>query len=322
MESLARPVSFARALLALSRARQSGVLHVHSELGVCRIAIADGVPRAASSARGTGRALGDALLADGALDPAAHARAVEQQTAPAAPVGGWLVASGLTTRPALEVALRCQLRERVLRLFECRALEYRFVPGAADAGVPWLEEPMSAEQLVLIALRALAARVPVARITRVIPAHELELNSAGRQLTERVALWPDEAVASALLRRGATLHAIARATGGSERALRLCGLLALLSALRVRRVPDGDYALLLRKRAQVRGQGTAHALLDLPRDAEPAQARRALRRLAARVHPDRLAAGAAPSLRRASSEVMSALIEAERELRAEDRVSR
>ena len=82
MESLTRPVSFARALLALSRARQSGVLHVDSELGVCRIAIADGVPRAASMARGTARAIGDALLADGALDPAAHARAVEGQTAP------------------------------------------------------------------------------------------------------------------------------------------------------------------------------------------------------------------------------------------------
>jgi curved DNA-binding protein CbpA len=57
-------------------------------------------------------------------------------------------------------------------------------------------------------------------------------------------------------------------------------------------------------------------LLDLPVDADPADARRALRRLARRVHPDALGPSAPSALRRASSEIMSALIEAERAMRA------
>lgn len=315
---MAQAVSFARALLALERNQRTGVLHVTTEFGVCRIAIADGVPRAANGFPRAQRALGDALCADGALDAAAHASAVLTYDRPRAPIGDWLVERGLTTRPAVEVALRWQLRERVVLLSGCRQLEYRFAPGVADAGVPFIEEPITAPDLVLCAMRARMASVSEERARGMIPLNELGLHPTGREFGRRAALWPQESVAIALLARGATLHAILRATFGSPRALRFVALLALLSALTERQVRGGDYALLLRKRAQLRDRCDAYALLDLPEGALPTQARRALRRLASRVHPDRLGDGASASLRRASSEVMSALIDAERTLRVSD----
>jgi hypothetical protein len=317
MESLSQAVSLARALLSLSRSRQTGVLYVETELGTCRVAVVEGVPRAASALAGVERSLGDALFAEGALDLDAHARAVEHDATAPGPIGDWLIAKGLASRGAVDVALRGQLRERLSRLFMCRKLEYRFARGAADAGVPWIDQPLGAEDVVLLALRERAASVPAARVARVVPRGELVLTASGRHLTARAALWPEESAAAALLLRGATLADVARATSDSLRALRVVALLALLAALREVRVREGDFALLLRKRAQLRGRGAAHALLDVPRDAAPAEARRALRRLAARVHPDRLDPALSPSLRRASSEVMSALIDAERTLRVQ-----
>jgi hypothetical protein len=317
MESMAEAVSFARALLALERARRSGVLHVTTEFGVCRIAMADGVARAASGFPPQ-RALGDALCAGGALDASAHASAVLNHEAPRVPIGDWLVERGLATRPAVEVALRCQLRERIVFLSGCRQLDYRFAPGEADAGMPFIEEPIAAPDLVLCAMRARMASVSDEQARRLIPAHELGLHASGRELGRRAALWPQESVAMALLARGATLDAILRATFGSPRALRLVALLGLLSLLTERQSGASDYALLLRKRAQLRERCDPYALLDLPEGALPTQARRALRRLASRVHPDRLGDGASAALRRTSSEVMSALIDAERMLRASD----
>ena len=318
VEALLQAASFGRVLLALSRGRQTGVMCVGGEFGACWIAIDQGVPRAARFADGAPGALGDTLVAQGALDRDGLARTATDERESSAPVGVWLVERGLVTRSAVEIALRGQLRARIVRLFSCRALEYRFEDGVPDAGVPLIEEPMCAEDIVMIALRAHAGAVPEQRIARVIPAHELELTEAGRRLVQCAALWPEETVAASLLRRGATWAAIARATSGSLRALRWVALLSLLGALRPRRAHAGDFALLLRKRAELRDQKAPHALLDVPQDAGPVEARRALRRLAARVHPDRLGEGASAALRRASNEVMSALIDAERTLRTRD----
>jgi hypothetical protein len=308
---LTAAVSFGRALLALERGRSSGVLHVRSETCACRIVVEHGVVRAVSGVHGAERTLGDALLADGELDVPAHERAVAIGDATSGPIGLWLIERGFASRPAVEVALRRQLRERVVRLFSRENIEYRFEAGAAAQDIVRLTEPIATVDLVLAGMRACLRSWPAQRALGCVRSQALELNATGRAFM-RAALWPDEAVLIGLLARGTTLEALRRASGESVRALRLLAALALLSAVRAPATRETSYTLLVRKRGQLRQGDHAHALLDLPLDAAPADARRALRRLACRVHPDALGPSASDALRRASSEIMSALIEAER----------
>jgi hypothetical protein len=316
MDSLPGAISLARALLSLSRARQTGVLHVESELGGCRLSIVDGVPRAARGLTFEDP-LGDALVREGELDPHAHRVALRESESAHGPVGRWLLDAGLVSRPALELALRRQLRDRVLRVFACHGLDYRFEPGEPEPGAPLIEEPMCTADLVLAALRAQVAGWPTPRLARVIETGALRLNALGRMLAREAALWPEEAAALALLAEGATLERVLQTTHGSERALRLLAALSLLDAVTSEPTPSQRFSLLLRKREQLRRAESARNLLDLPRAATPAQARRALRKLARSVHPDALGPHASEDLRRASTEVMEALIDAEHELRSE-----
>lgn len=315
MDSLPGAVSLARALLALSRSRSTGVLHVNTERGSCRIAVCAGIARAASGLEREGQPLGDALVRDGALDVRAHGEALERSDPQGGPVGAWLVGSGLVTRPALERALRTQLRDRVLSLFACRSLDYRFEPGAADIGVALIDEPMASGDLVIAALRAQVANLTEAQLLRTIEPGELRLNALGRSLTRGAALWPEEAAAVSLLARGATLEEILRVTHSAPRALRISAALSLLPAVVSEPLRTQRFTLLLRKREQVRRTGDARALLDLPAEADPAAGRRALRRLAKSLHPDALGPHAPAELREASNEVMEALVGAEYALR-------
>ena len=307
-------VSLARALLTLARTRATGVLHVNADSGASQLALVDGIVRAATPLPGHGRVLGDALAGDGALDAEAHAGAL-QHGAPAGPIGQYLVAAGLTTRPALELALRRQLRDRVIALFERPVLEYRFEAGDAEIGLSWIDEPMPSADLVLAALRVPLRGWTHAQLCAALPEGELRLNALGHALTRDAALWPEEAATVALLRSGATPARVLKVTGGSLLALCMLALLASVSGLGGAVVPQQRYALLVRKRAQIARAEDAHALLDLPPDAPAEDARRALRRMASSLHPDALGPDASDALRRASSEVMSALIDAERTLR-------
>lgn len=307
-------VSLARAFLTLGRTRATGVLHVSGDVGRCRLAIVAGVARAATALPGRERTLGDALASDGALDLDAHARALESGV-PAMPIGQYLVASGLTTRPALELALRRQLRDRVLALFAEPVLEYRFAEGDADIGLPWVEDAMPSADLVLSALRARLASSSEHVLGAELPSGELRLTALGAALVRDAALWPEEAAAVSLLRGGATLEQIVKATCGSLRALRMLALLVLISGVHSTAAARERCALLVRKRAQLSRAEDAHALLDLPAGAGVDEARRALRRMASSLHPDALGPDASDALRRASSEVLGALIDAERTLR-------
>jgi len=308
-------VSLSRALLALSRARRTGVLCVCTEYGTCRIAVVDGVLRAAASLATLDEPLGDALMRDGALDAGAHTDALASVKALPVPVGRWLLDAGLVSRPALELALRRQLRDRVVRVLSCHGLDYVFEPGDADVGIPWIEEPMPSPDLVLCAMRAHVTRWPDASVLACVPAGRLQLSELGRALTEAATLWPEEAVARSLLREGASLTAILRAARGTDRALRFVAVLSLLSALTPQGGQSRRYSLLVRKRAQMARDAEPHALLDVARDAAPNEARRALRRLVQSVHPDVLGPDAPDALRRASGEVLAALADAERSLR-------
>ena len=160
----------------------------------------------------------------------------------------------------------------MLSLFACRSLDYRFEPGAADIGVPLIDEPISSADLVLAALRAQVASLTEAQLLRAIEPGELRLNALGRSLTRGAALWPEEAATVSLLARGATLADILRATQSAPRALRLLAALSLLPAVASDPLSAQRFSLLLRKREQVRRTGDARALLDLPAGAEPAAA--------------------------------------------------
>ena len=75
------------------------------------------------------------------------------------------------------------------------------------------------------------------------------------------------------------------------------------------------YGLLLRKRREIKRRAPAAALLDLSGPASAGDARKALRRLAARLHPDRFEREH-PGLRALCAEVMCVLAQAEAELRS------
>jgi hypothetical protein len=315
MDSISGAVSLARALLALSGSQQTGVLHVSSELGSSRLAVVRGVLRGASSMPGADDTLGDALLREGALDARAHERALRQSTRAWGPVGDWLVERGLSSRPAIEVALRGQLRDRVLRVLACRRIDYHFEAGPADLGTPWIAEPLATADLVLRAMRVRVEGWSSERLSSSIASGELRLNAVGHALSCGAALWPEEAVTVALLARGCTLTRVMHESRDALRALRLVAVLALLSAVRSEPARAPRFGLLLRKRQQLRRDVGARALLDLPDGAAPLEARRALRRLARRLHPDTLGPHASAALRASSSEVMGALIDAELELR-------
>jgi hypothetical protein len=316
MESLTAAVALGRGLLALERGRRSGVLRVRTELCACRIDVVEGVVRAIGSVPGAELTLGDALIADGSLDVPAHAHAVAGFDASGTRIGDWLIERGVASRPAVEAALRRQLRARAMRLFACERVDVRFDRDAQN-DLAAVAEPIATVDLVLAAMRARVRDWPEARARSLVKSEALQLDPRFYALRQAV-LWPDEAVVMHLLARGTTLREVREAGAGSARAMRLLAVLALLSVLRVPAAYERTYALLLRKRGQLRHGDGARALLDLPSDADAAEARRALRRLARRVHPDALGPGASDALRRASSEVMSALIDAERAVRAAD----
>jgi hypothetical protein len=94
-------------------------------------------------------------------------------------------------------------------------------------------------------------------------------------------------------------------------------MLKLLGAASPR--TTGSYPLLLRKRRELRNDVSAHALLDLPEGAGGRDARLALRKLVRDIHPDRFGDGAPLALRRASGEIVSALVDAEARIASRDR---
>ncbi len=315
-------VSFARALLALSRARKTGVLTARTTLDAVRVAIVDGVVRAARAERES-ELLGDVLLREGDLDVEAHLRALCVGAAEH-PVGQWLVRAGAATRPAVEHALRDQLRARLLRVFEWPAIEYTLVSGSADVGVPWVSEPIATCDIVLSALRTRVGEQDVQAFLVAHASSALTLSSLGAWLLRDAALWPDEAaLVWALATDEGVLLATLRQNGcASVRSLRTLTALYLLGAVVPRVHAGASYPVLLRKQRQIRRRASPAELLDLHADARTGEARRALRRLAQSVHPDALGPQVPLALRQASTEVMTGLARAERELRVATGVGR
>jgi hypothetical protein len=130
-------------------------------------------------------------------------------------------------------------------------------------------------------------------------------------------MWPEEAALCALLASAKPQERAVEALCVSRpRALLWLAMLLELGAVKVRQAELGDkLTLLVRKRRQIRARESARSLLDLPAHATAADARRALRKLAASLHPDALSEPVPAAVRHASDEVMRLLIDAERRVR-------
>jgi hypothetical protein len=307
-------VSLARALLTLSRSEQSGVLHVSSSVERFKLVLDAGVVRALSGGDSDQHALGDVLLASGALNCVRYSEALAREV-PSAPIGAWLIRTGSTTPAALQCALRHQMRDRVKRILLSTSLEYHFGRQAVDADDSWLETPFGASDLVLFGLRALFAERDFEKEFVSWPGGNLCLSGLGQSLVRGATLWPEELAVVELLRHGAPLNRIREVLATRVRGLRFLLALHVLGAITVSQARDSQYGSLLHKLRQARQAVGASALLELPSFATEAQARRALHKLAGQFHPDTLGPHAPTELRAASHEVMAALNAAEQHLR-------
>ncbi len=305
--------ALARALLALSRAGATGALDVFARGRAAVIAFEAGVPTSIALSGEEDPCLGDSLLRDGAIDTASHLAALERG-GPSGKIGAWLVASGATTEAALEGALDAQLRRRLARVFAWEGTDLAFRAGdAAEVA----EAPQrtgarrSAEALVLDAMRTALEPEPLVVVRKRLGDGLLVLTPLGRQLLAGADLVDEERAFAPLLERGASVDALLGAASGRSRALRGLLALRLLGAVAPPSPGGRAYRLLLRKRRQIRMAADPTSLLDIPRGSRPAEARRALRKLAKDVHPDRFQDSAHPALREASAEVLAALVAAE-----------
>jgi len=313
MDRLPGAVALARALLTLTRSRVTGVLEVRGEHASARLAIVEGTPRAAALRPCDDETLGDVLTRRGALDQGAHARALRQGL-PVGPVGDWLVATGSATRTAVDRALRDQLTRRIAQLFAWHDAEFRFRSGSADVGLPALGDASPTQDVVLAAIRDVVAEIPAMRARRRLGDGVLVLTRLGEMVVQDAALRFEEAAMLPVLRRGAPVDVVLATAGATAAAIRALYAFKLLAAASPPAAAGRAYGVLLRKQRQIRRAAGGHDLdlLDLPPGARPREARRALRRLAHVVHPDRFGDGEVAAVRTASREVMTALVQAER----------
>src|SRR5690606_14545327 len=181
--------------------------------------------------------------------------------------------------------------------------------------VPLLEEPMPAAELVLAGLRGALELVPVHLLRRRVGDGMLRLTGFGELLLAEAALHPEEAAMLPGLRRGAPAADLISLGGGRMRAIRSLAGLCMIGAAEPPSPGRLSYGLLLKKRNQLRNAASPEMLLEVERGGD---ARASLRKLARELHPDRFKSGAPASIERVSSEVLSALLDAEACLRDRD----
>ena len=203
------------------------------------------------------------------------------------------------TRGELAHALRRQLRRRMAVILGWQRIALSFDAEATEGAC--LPEPIPARELVAHALRRSLSPVDAdseARLRKEVWRLRVQLDDVG--------LSPEERAMCVPLSTGAPGEVVLAVGGNSVRALRV--LHAWQRAGLIEPARRGDHRELLRKRHQLRQRANPRALLDLGPGATRADARRALRKLVRKVHPDRFE----PQLARASEDVVRALVQAER----------
>jgi hypothetical protein len=226
-----------------------------------------------------------------------------------------LIERRVATRAAVERALGDQLRARILAVFRWRDLKFRFEHTQPEIGASGPERPIPLGELAVAAARAVFDAAAFDALLREQAERRMLPSAFGRALLDDPATFTCGALPE-LLRSSASLEQLAKACANSAADLRTLGALCWLSAI----VPAADggssYRLLLRKQVQLRRRASAAELLEVDRNARHGASRKALRRLARRVHPDALGPTAPPLLRAVSGELMQALVQAEEQLRS------
>jgi hypothetical protein len=202
-----------------------------------------------------------------------------------------------------------QLLASVLQLCEWEGLVLRL--GQEPTAATWwkLREPIEARILALQLMRAAVKDADASTLRAELGSAVYHLTEAGEALIRGAELMPEESAVSSWLRRGVPAEEISTLPGCGLPGHRFLWALKLLRAASPR--AGGSYPLLLRKRRELRKQASAHALLDLPEGADGREARLALRKLVRDLHPDRFGDGTPAALRRASGEIVTALVDAE-----------
>jgi len=270
------------------------VLAVHTPKAQAQIAVKGGRVVAMKVTPEDGDFLGDALRRMGVWDDRVHDDPPNGE-----PVGRWAARVGATSEAAVSHALRKQLQRRMGRLLGIDPPELRLSAGRTEIGVPELAEPPQTAELIVAAMRDRSADVSLFTARRRLGDGVLVLTPLGKELIEGAVLWPDEAAMVPLLERGVPVDALRSASQGSSRAMRTLFALRQVGACAAPE-PRQGYATLLRKTRQLRRAARAAELLDLPAGAQSDEARRALRKLAAAVHPDRFGTSAPAAIRSAS----------------------
>lgn len=301
--------------------------------------------------------LGDTLLALGALDVASQ-RGVLGRAADLTPIGARLIAAGATSSAAVSCALEVQLADGIQTLLRwpathmelCRAPRQHELARGADASAVAHRVTIDVAGAVWSALWVIARELPLPLAAQLSGSAALKLTVAGKRRVRGLLRAIDAGELGAAFRRRAFLRSRTEALHAPTEALRpsfdgtpgtlsvaaleaalradpnpeqhaLRAVLRVLGAAIERPAHEDAYALLLRKHRQLSRNVSASALLDLPEAASGEHARRALRRLAQKLHPDRFQAGDA-RLHAVSNVVMGALARAENTLRARAHDSR
>ncbi len=180
--------------------------------------------------------------------------------------------------------------------------------AGADAGPEYTN---LAERVVWRAVHSLIREIPIQTVVSTLGRASFRITSRGDRILSRAELSWEEQRMRPLLDAGASVESLVVAAGGHPNAYRSLLALRWLRGISPPSPPRHVCALLVRKRQELHRRATPHQLLELPSHASAGDARRALRRLARDIHPDRMAAAGVPSaLREASNDVLRALVQA------------
>ncbi len=310
MNSFAGASTLCRVLMTLGRTGATGRLCVDAGGGgqgfLCLL---DGCITSVGLEGAESKPLGDVLDACGAWDEARHAEALRHSDV-ASPVGAWLVRNGVSSAASVAAALRAQAVNRMQVMCGWEALELSFERGQASGLPQPMFEPLPTPSVILEMLRVWVPRADLVLSCARLTGKSFQLNAAGRALqSQRDILREPEERLLELLGDGTPVEQAVVRSGAGPWGFGFVHALELIVAIEPKSL--SAYPLLLQKRRQIREAASPYTLLDLSPGAGPQEARKALRRLVADLHPDRLGDGVPEALHRVCSEVIRALVAAD-----------